>query len=163
MNNAFPVAWRMSCTGIRISRPSRPSTTLFRSLYSDNRKLRASRHGYLLSFPNTVSSSLHQHFLPRIPAWHALGHFPHRLFKSSAPSFDLSHASPSSSPPASLPSEDEVSFRHQSLAASEIARIFGSSRISARLGNRTLRVLHSRRLSGTLDLDLPADITKTIP
>lgn len=31
------------------------------------------------------------------------------------------------------------------------------------MGNRALRVLHGRRLSGTLDLDLPADITRVVP
>lgn len=31
------------------------------------------------------------------------------------------------------------------------------------MGNRVLRVLHGRRLSGTLDLDLPADIANKIP
>lgn len=30
------------------------------------------------------------------------------------------------------------------------------------MGNRVLRVLHGRRLEGTLDLDLPADITRTV-
>lgn len=31
------------------------------------------------------------------------------------------------------------------------------------MGNRALRVLHGRRLEGTLDLDLPEDITRAVP
>lgn len=45
----------------------------------------------------------------------------------------------------------------------QIKSIFGSSKISARLGNRTLAVLQARRVEGTLDLDLPSDITRAVP
>lgn len=48
------------------------------------------------------------------------------------------------------------------LSDTEVKNVFGRSRISAKLGNRALAVLHARRLEGTLDLDLPADITSAI-
>lgn len=44
----------------------------------------------------------------------------------------------------------------------EIRNIFGRPRLSPKLGNRALAVLHARRLEGTLDLDLPADITAAV-
>lgn len=45
----------------------------------------------------------------------------------------------------------------------QIKSIFASSKISARLGNRTLAILQARRVEGTLDLDLPSDITRAVP
>lgn len=48
------------------------------------------------------------------------------------------------------------------LSDAEIKDIFGRSRISAKLGNRALAVLHAHRLEGTLDLDLPTDITSAV-
>ncbi|KAJ5820561.1 Peptidase S54 rhomboid, partial [Penicillium riverlandense] len=46
----------------------------------------------------------------------------------------------------------------------EIKKIFGHTRkISPKLGNRVLALLHSRRLSGTLDINLPAEVTRTVP
>lgn len=52
--------------------------------------------------------------------------------------------------------------RDKPLSDREIRSIFGRSRVTTSLGNRTLGVLHARRLQGTLDLDLPADITRTV-
>lgn len=46
----------------------------------------------------------------------------------------------------------------------EIKKIYGHTRkISPKLGNRVLALLHSRRLSGTLDINLPAEVTRTVP
>lgn len=45
----------------------------------------------------------------------------------------------------------------------QIKSIFASNKISARLGNRTLAVLQARRVDGTLDLDLPSDISRGVP
>ncbi|BDD55052.1 hypothetical protein MPDQ_006883 [Monascus purpureus] len=53
--------------------------------------------------------------------------------------------------------------RAKPFSAAEIRTIFGRRKVSGALGNRILSVLHGRRLSGTLDLDLPADITSTVP
>lgn len=53
--------------------------------------------------------------------------------------------------------------RAKPFSAAEIRTIFGRRKVSGALGNRILSVLHGRRLSGTLDLDLPADITSSVP
>jgi rhomboid-like protein len=60
------------------------------------------------------------------------------------------------------PVEDGVPVSSQPLSASEISSIFGPGEVSPALGNRILNVLQGRRLKGTLDLDLPADIVGTV-
>lgn len=60
------------------------------------------------------------------------------------------------------PTAAECLPRNKPLSDTEIRSIFGQSKVNAKLGNRALGVLHARRLEGTLDLDLPADITRTI-
>lgn len=45
----------------------------------------------------------------------------------------------------------------------QIKSIFASNNISAGLGNRALAVLQARRVQGTVDLDLPSDITRAVP
>ncbi|KAJ6122846.1 hypothetical protein N7512_005311 [Penicillium capsulatum] len=52
--------------------------------------------------------------------------------------------------------------RDKAFSDAEIKSIFGRSRVSHKQGNRILSVLHARRLEGTLDLDLPTDITRTV-
>lgn len=79
-----------------------------------------------------------------------------------------SHSSLSSQPirnpdaPSTDPHENGTGFSSSDLSAYQLSQIFGT-RISAAMGNRTLKVLHGRRLSGTLDLDLPQDIARATP
>ncbi|KAJ5280639.1 hypothetical protein N7478_006011 [Penicillium angulare] len=49
----------------------------------------------------------------------------------------------------------------KTLSDAEIKDIFATS-IPTGLANRTLAVLHARRLEGTLDLDLPVEITRSV-
>ncbi|KAE8354459.1 hypothetical protein BDV28DRAFT_130981 [Aspergillus coremiiformis] len=59
--------------------------------------------------------------------------------------------------------EHGVQIRPQPLSTAEIKAIFGTrAKITPKLGNRTLAVLQGRRLDGTLDLDLPSDITNSV-
>ncbi|KAE8136183.1 hypothetical protein BDV38DRAFT_284185 [Aspergillus pseudotamarii] len=56
-----------------------------------------------------------------------------------------------------------VQLRPQPFTMAEINAVFGSHvRITPQLGNRILGVLQGRRLDGTLDLDLPSDITRSV-
>ncbi|GAB1198804.1 hypothetical protein APSETT444_008134 [Aspergillus pseudonomiae] len=56
-----------------------------------------------------------------------------------------------------------VQLRPQPFSTAEINAVFGSrARITPQLGNRTLAILQGRRLDGTLDLDLPSDITRSV-
>ncbi|KAL1990654.1 hypothetical protein VTN49DRAFT_6493 [Thermomyces lanuginosus] len=60
--------------------------------------------------------------------------------------------------------ERGVPIRSEPLSASEIKAIFGpTANISPQMGNRVLAVLQGRRLAGTLDQPLPADIRRTVP
>ncbi|KAI9928537.1 hypothetical protein MW887_001751 [Aspergillus wentii] len=74
--------------------------------------------------------------------------FPSRSFQTSG------HLR--SQPP---PVEHGVHPCSQPLSAAEINAIFGRGRFSPEAGNRIIAVLQGRRLAGTLDLDLPDDIT----
>ncbi|KAK2760913.1 hypothetical protein FQN54_002155 [Arachnomyces sp. PD_36] len=105
----------------------------------------------------TQTSPLHR--LPHVPSLRPNYQTPSRSFKTFAPAF----AASSSSPNPSTPREDGVAFRKHKLSASELRSIFLSTQLPTPVGNRLLRVLHGRRLSGTLDLDLPADLKRTIP
>ncbi|KKZ65750.1 rhomboid-like protein [[Emmonsia] crescens] len=85
---------------------------------------------------------------------------PSRAFSSSAAA-----AARAPRPPAPLfnKREDGVRFRARDLSALEISKIFGpEQQISVLLGNRMLRILQERRLTGTIDVDLPADIKKVV-
>ncbi|OAX81415.1 hypothetical protein ACJ72_04243 [Emergomyces africanus] len=84
---------------------------------------------------------------------------PSRTFSSST-----SHATRAPRPFTPLNKrEDGVRFRARDLSALEISQIFGrEQQISVPLGNRMLRLLQERRVTGTIDVDLPADIKKVV-
>jgi len=84
--------------------------------------------------------------------------------KGPLPSVFLRSLQSKNSPPDQPPAEQEhgVPIRSTPLSASEINKIFGPGKLSPAMGNRVLAVLHGRRLAGTLDLDLPADITRAV-
>ncbi|KAJ5718770.1 hypothetical protein N7488_004416 [Penicillium malachiteum] len=50
----------------------------------------------------------------------------------------------------------------KSLSENELKAVFPDSQLPIALANRTLAVLQARRLEGTLDLDLPVEITRTV-
>ncbi|RHZ66229.1 rhomboid protease PCP1 [Aspergillus thermomutatus] len=76
-----------------------------------------------------------------------------RSFSTSVPL--LSQSAP--------PAEHGVPPRPEPFSPAEINKIFGSrAKISPAMGNRVLAVLHGRRVAGTLDLDLPKDITRSV-
>lgn len=61
------------------------------------------------------------------------------------------------------PVEHGVQLRPEPFSAAEITSIFGPrAKITPQMGNRVLSVLQGRRVDGTLDLDLPADITRSV-
>ena len=64
---------------------------------------------------------------------------------------------------AAFPKQDTgAPFNQTPLSTAEVNAIFGRGKVSPSVGNRILAVLHGRRLSGTLDLDLPSDITTSV-
>ncbi|PGH15830.1 hypothetical protein AJ79_02211 [Helicocarpus griseus UAMH5409] len=58
--------------------------------------------------------------------------------------------------------DDGIRFRNSDLSATEISQIFGQEQIPVPLANRMLRILQERRVSGTIDVDLPADIKDVV-
>lgn len=56
-----------------------------------------------------------------------------------------------------------VKPRPEPFSLADINAIFGArAKVSQSMGNRVLAVLHGRRLNGTLDLDLPVDISRSV-
>lgn len=79
---------------------------------------------------------------------------PRRFKRTSA-------ASPKPKPkPKSDPSE--VVLREKPFSDAEIKAIFGQSKFNTKMGNRILSVLQGHRLTGTLDAQLPVDITRAV-
>lgn len=58
--------------------------------------------------------------------------------------------------------EHGVQLRNVPFSAAEISAIFGGGKVTPGMGNRVLAVLQGRRIAGTLDLDLPADIRRSV-
>ncbi|EAW07915.1 rhomboid protease PCP1 [Aspergillus clavatus NRRL 1] len=155
MSNALCVAWRTPCSGLVPSSllPSKP--TLFRSILCDLR-ISPSCHSY---------SSVRRYLYTfdraslRIP--------PPAILRSNQTvpatinrSFTTSVSLLSQSTP---PVEHGAPPRPQAFTTAEIKGIFGPRvKISTEMGNRVLAVLHGRRVSGTLDLDLPKDIIRAV-
>ena len=149
MGSALWGTWRVPCSGVRIS--CIPSVTL-RSACRDlrvapcnsyNKRLISSLRPW--SKPNIRSS------VPPLPFQRPRFIFPFTRFNHTAASDQSARA------------DAETLPRDQPLSDTEIRSIFGRSNIPVHLGNRVLGVLHARRLEGTLDLDLPADITRAVP
>jgi rhomboid-like protein len=55
-----------------------------------------------------------------------------------------------------------LAFRRNDLRPSEVKAIFGHDGPPTPLANNLLKVLHSRRVNGTLDLDLPANLARQL-
>ncbi|PWY81801.1 hypothetical protein BO70DRAFT_387359 [Aspergillus heteromorphus CBS 117.55] len=153
MSNAFGVAWRIPCPGLRASSllpsvlpPSRPHSILV------SRRLLGS-----LSTPVLPASRL-----PRPQFLFPFSTACVRFFNSSAPL--RSHPSqPDPHPPEDQEQEHGTHPRSRPFSATELKAIFGPrTPISKLMGNRILAVMQGRRLQGTLDLDLPADITSSV-
>ena len=58
--------------------------------------------------------------------------------------------------------EQGLAFRSQDLTQRELARIFGSQVPPLEFANRLLRILHARRVDGTLDIDPPEEVTRQL-
>jgi len=111
------------------------------SLYSTSRRLFSSPHT-----PFQIQNR------PNVP----------RFFPRYSPSALLQSRSKKTAAPAHPEPNSSSLYLERPLSDAEIKTIFGRSKISTKLGNRALQVLQARRLEGTLDLDLPVDITRAV-
>ncbi|KAJ5289421.1 uncharacterized protein N7443_009674 [Penicillium atrosanguineum] len=151
MSNAIWVAWRIPCSGLRLSSVLPPAT--FRPVCRDLRitpSLYNSTPRRLYSSLNTLCQTQNRP--------NTLRFFP----RYSAPTLPQSRSKKTAAPAHSEPTSD--SLLDKSLSDLEIKAIFGHrTKVSPKLANRTLEVLQARRLEGTLDLDLPLDVARAVP
>lgn len=157
MRNVFCVAWRVSCLGLRpLSVPPSNAAAPLRSAAS--RDLRSLLRPFVSNtLPRRCFASLALFSLPSSHHFRA-GLCPYLPFSILARPF--SSASPSSDP--NIPVEYGVQLRSEPFSAAEINAIFGKGKVSPEIGNRALAVLQGRREAGTLDLDLPSDVTRSV-
>ncbi|KAK2787004.1 hypothetical protein FQN52_007446 [Onygenales sp. PD_12] len=94
--------------------------------------------------PIDASRILHSYLSLRIP--------PHSRPFTSSPAAFLP-------PPSPKKREDGVRFSSRDLTTNEVSRIFGGKKqLNAPLINRMLRILQERRVTGRIDVELPADV-----
>lgn len=152
MSYAVPVAWRVPCSGIRssglsLSFSSHSSQAVGRHLrISPFSRHSSSSHTPLSSFNSSLRTESRLR-CPSKPPFTSLTPIFTRSKRTAAPKH-----SPKKSGGSNLPGG-------RNLTEAEINFIFGPG-ISAKHGNRALGALHTQRLEGTLDLDLPADVVR---
>ncbi|RAH50937.1 rhomboid protease PCP1 [Aspergillus brunneoviolaceus CBS 621.78] len=155
MSNVLGIAWRAPCPGLRASSlflSVSPKPLPLASYLTSSLRPSSSRHRNLLSarsfcFLRDASALRHS----RNPL--VFSPVPTRSFQTSAPLR-------SSKPPAV---DHGVKPRPEPFSLADINAIFGArAKVSQSMGNRVLAVLHGRRLNGTLDLDLPVDISRSV-
>ncbi|KAF7714895.1 Rhomboid-like protein [Penicillium ucsense] len=158
MSNALLVTWRTSCVGLRS--PGVLSPASFRQ---QPHLLRMTPWNLSIVSVNRFCTS--RHCKPSLGTLN-----PRAGFKS------LNNESPinyiynqrrtkrtTAAARSSAKSTSESSLGGKPRSEKQIRSIFASNTISAGLGNRTLAVLQARRIQGTLDLDLPTDISHSVP
>ncbi|KAL4930061.1 rhomboid protease PCP1 [Aspergillus undulatus] len=161
MSNVLCVAWRTPCLGLRPANLHLPNPVApFRSpggqisptWYLDNaaRRLLSSAKPFSAVFSSVTSAR------PQSLPYSSRN--PSRCFQTS------SAARASGKPtPTPTPVEKGVQLRDKPFSKAEIDQIFGArTKLSPAVGNRILAILQARRLAGTLDLDLPADIKRAV-
>jgi rhomboid-like protein len=115
---------------------------------------RPQRHTHLSPdvLPRRRSNGLQakqKHFLDSIR--HFCTSVPFRFQRVSQLRQQIPHRAPS-----------ELSFRRTDLRPYEVKVVFGSNGPPPTLANTLLKVLHARRVNGTLDLDLPTNLRKQL-
>ncbi|OGM43797.1 rhomboid family protein [Aspergillus bombycis] len=152
MSNVLCITWRIPCSGPRSLSllPSNPASLRSTSCVSSpwhHGSIFGRRLGPLSLFPPTTPYQSCSRTTSTQPPSSV------RLFTSSR----CLRTKP-------IPKvEYGVQLRQQPFSTAEINAVFGSrARITPQLGNRILAILQGRRLDGTLDLDLPSDITRSI-
>ncbi|RHZ66176.1 hypothetical protein CDV55_106872 [Aspergillus turcosus] len=155
MSNVLCIAWRTPCSGVVPSSLLPFKSATFRSIFCDLRTSFTCRSYSTFRPRPTLDQRLHS--VPFLIA----NRFGQTHSPTSIRSFSTSVALLSQSAP---PAEHGVPPRAEPFSQAEINKIFGPrAKISSAMGNRVLAVLHGRRVDGTLDLDLPKDIIRSVP
>ncbi|KAI3072670.1 hypothetical protein CBS147353_6065 [Aspergillus niger] len=162
MNNALGVAWRIPCAGLRASSWLAPSTST--SPLRSSAPLRLSTSTATLPWqPDSIARRLLSSWssqsspLSRQPTTPSSSLIPIRSLHSTHPLRANHPTSPDQS------QEQGAHPRSTPFTTTELKTIFGPrTKLPPALANRVLAVLHGRRLLGTLDLNLPADIVRSV-
>lgn len=155
MNNAVSVAWRIPCARARVAHSSGIPSALLRSISAETRSAYSSCTGRSWSTQNRLGTRAVQEPFQNARTQAASSTFS-RSFKTSSVQ---SKRSKTPRARGDIPPEDSLPY----FTVQEIDGIFGTSMLSPAMGNKALQTLQSRRISGTLDLDLPNDISKAVP
>ena len=150
MSNAIWVAWRIPCSGLRPSSVLPPVT--FRPVCRDFRITPSLYNSTSRRLLSSVSTLFRAQNRPSTL----------RFFPRYTPPAPIQSRLRNTAAPAQPESNSSESLLEKPLSDAEIKAVFGRSKISTKLGNRALEVLQARRLEGTLDLDLPLDITRAV-
>ncbi|KAJ5085016.1 hypothetical protein N7532_009787 [Penicillium argentinense] len=149
MSSAVCAVWRLPCSGLRNS-SALPAITS-RAACNDLRITPLNLYSHFSRRPLSSSNA-------RVRTKSLLAGSKYSLLKLSMPTFTRSKRTtapkPSPKRPGRLPGD-------RNLSDADIKFIFGPG-VPTKLGNRTLGALQTQRLEGTLDLDLPADITRAV-
>lgn len=151
MNNVSCIAWRIPCPGFRSWSLLPPNQPLLRSTCGEIRRspwrpfnVHSRSFASQTSLcPGLFSTNTYRKSFPSFA-------FPLRSFKSfrgTRNEHSIEHG---------------VRLRNVPFSATEINAIFGGGNVTPSMGNRVLAVLQGRRIAGTLDLDLPADIRRSV-
>lgn len=151
MNNVSCLAWRFPCPGPRAWSSSQPIQAIFRPA-GRNFRISPSRPFSLYSRGLPSRGSLLRSSYPTAPRPLSPLSHPFRSFNNSE------YLRAQNEPPV----EHGVLPRDQSFSATEINKIFGDRDLPPAMGNWALAVLQGRRVAGTLDLQLPADIIDSV-
>lgn len=160
MSNVFCIAWRVPCLGLRpLSVPPSSSAAPLRSAVC--RDLRSSP--VWRSYASSLTTR--QPFASLAP-FSLSSRRPVRLgLNPSCPVSILARPFSSTASSASehnFPVEHGVQVRPEPFSAAELQKIF-KRKVSPQIGNRALAVLQGRREAGTLDLDRPDEVTRSVP
>ncbi|KAL5332517.1 hypothetical protein BJX70DRAFT_392931 [Aspergillus crustosus] len=157
MSNVLCVAWRTPCLGLRASSQQSPNLAApFRSL---GHRLSPtwcfdSTPRRLLSFRGPSKTSIYSHTQINARRLPFSNRVRSRAFQSSTAL---------SSKPTAPPIEKGVQLRETPFSKAEIDRIFGChAKLSPAVGNRILSIVQARRIAGTLDLDYPVDVQRSV-
>ncbi|KAH8693041.1 putative rhomboid family protein [Talaromyces proteolyticus] len=149
MSNVLPMVWRGSCPlGLRTCSRLLPATNLRNSILSQQ-----------VTYSSTLSSFTH--YVQHSQKWRQAPSTWHTRTAIESPATIFRRSANTDAKP-ETPTERGITLDRQPLSASEMKKIFGSSKVTVETGNRILSLLQGRRFAGTLDMPFPPDITKAV-
>lgn len=158
MSNAFCIAWRIPCAGIRtptiVQSNSAVSVRISCGIQRATPRIpiwRAYSNRSRSYAPTNVSNSRFNTPYHNVPQTIRTSFFVPRRSVFGKSTYEVE-------PPTYTP----VPVRAKPFTKTEIEKIFGKGKISPALGNELLAHLHGRRVAGTPEVDLPLKISRSV-